>query len=275
MQKRQPRPAPGAEIAAEAELDAREQAVEDVAADVGRTGLHHRLVGGEGPHHTGGDELHQKGHHRTEAHADGDGVPEDVVRPVVLARADVLGAQRRHGGEHGTGDEEEEADDFLYDAHRRRVGEAALVRHDGDEHEGHLNKAVLQSDGHADLKELTHDGALRAKVRAADGDEPALQDDRERDEDAHRLRERGAERRARGAEAERPHEEEVQPDVHHAGRGDEVHGALAVTKAAEDRGDDVVRRDERNTDKADREIGERALHGLLRCGHDCHNGTHK
>ena len=107
VQKRQPRPAPGAEIAAEAELDAREQAVEDVAADVGRTGQHHRLIGGEGPHHTGGDELHQKGHHRTEAHADGDGVPEDVVRPVVLARADVLGAQRRHGGEHGAGDEEE------------------------------------------------------------------------------------------------------------------------------------------------------------------------
>ena len=49
MQKRQPRPAPGAEIAAEAELDAREQAVEDVAADVGRTGQNHRLVGGEGP----------------------------------------------------------------------------------------------------------------------------------------------------------------------------------------------------------------------------------
>ena len=89
------------------------------------------------------------------------------------------------------------------------------------------------------------------------------------------LVERQAERRARGAEVQRAHEVVVERDVDDAGHGDEVHGVLAVTKAAEDRGDDVVRRDERNTDKADREIGVRALHGLLRCGHDCHNGTHK
>ena len=67
---------------------------------------------------------------------------------------------------------------------------------------------------------------------------------------------------------QRAHEVVVERDVDDAGHGDEAHGTLAVAKAAEDRGDDVVRRDERNTDKADREIGERALHGLLRCGHD-------
>ena len=264
VQKRQPRPAPGAEIAAEAELDAREQAVEDVAADVGRTGQNHRLVGGEGPHHTGGDELHQKGHHRTEAHADGDGVPEDVVRPVVLARADVLGAQRRHGGEHGAGDEEEEADDLFHDAHRRRVGKAALVRHDGDEHEGHLNKAVLRRHRQADGKDVFHRGLPGAKVAFRQSDALVLQNDAEGQQNAHGLRERRAKCCACRAETERPHEEEVQPDVHHAGCGDEVHGASGVAHPPENRRQHVIGCDAGDADEADGEVGRRTGHGLLR-----------
>ena len=268
MQKRDARLAAGAEIAAEAELHAGKEAVPDVAAQIlparGGDGGIRREEADERL----GDKLDEDDDRDAERAGDHRGVAQRETRALGLARADILRAERRDGREHRRRDEEEEADDLFDDADGGRVRQAAAVGDDRDDDERDLNKAVLQSDGHADLKELTHDGALRAKVRAADGDEPALQDDRERDEDAHRLRERGAERRARGAEVQRAHEVVVERDVDDAGDGDEVHGALAVTKAAEDRGDDVVRRDERNTDKADREIGERALHGLLRCGHD-------
>lgn len=103
----------------------------------------------------------------------------------------------------------------------------------------------------------------------------ALQNDAEGQQNAHGLRESRAKCCACRAETKRPHEEEVQPDVHHAGRGDEVHGASGVAHPPENRRQYVIGCDAGDADEADGEVGRRAGHGLLRGGDEPDDGVHE
>ena len=63
---------------------------------------------------------------------------------------------------------------------------------------------------------------------------------------------------------EHAHKEIVQPDIGGARHGDKIHGAFAVAKSTEDRADDVIRRDERNAEKADGQVCGGAADCFLR-----------
>lgn len=88
-------------------------------------------------------------------------------------------------------------------------------------------------------------------------------------------RERRSERGARGAETKRAHEQVVKRNIAHAGAGDKIHGALAVTHAAENRAQNVIGRDERNAEKADGQVCGGAADCFLRRRHDGSNGADK
>ena len=77
---------------------------------------------------------------------------------------------------------------------------------------------------------------------------------------------------ADGAQMHGSHEEKVQTDVDNAGHSDEVHGTFAVPQSPEDGAEDVVGRNERDADEADREIGHGALHRLRRGGQKGYDG---
>lgn len=61
-------------------------------------------------------------------------------------------------------------------------------------------------------------------------------------------------------------EQIVQGDVENAGDGNEIHGALGISQAAENRTDDIIGCDERNADKANFQIGDCTRNRFGRCG---------
>ena len=269
MQKRQLRAADGAEIPAEAKVHAGKAAVEDIPAQVlPARGGDGRVVR-EQAHDGLGHELDDDRDDDAEAQRDGDGIPQRLQRAAGLARADALRAEGRHRREHGRRHEEQEADDLLHDADGGCVREAAAVGNDGNEQKRDLDQPVLQRDRHADAQDAAHDRPLRAKITPREGDAvPLPADDEQRHDHTDRLRERGAERGARRAHAQRAHEQIVERDVRRARDGDEIHRTLGIPQAAEDGRNDVVRRDQRHAEKADAQIGDRAGYGIGRGGHD-------
>ena len=71
-----------------------------------------------------------------------------------------------------------------------------------------------------------------------------------------------------GVEMENAHKQIIQRDIRGARHDDEIHRAFAVAQPAEDGADDVIRRDKRDADETDREVGDRAVYGFRWCGHD-------
>ena len=100
-----------------------------------------------------------------------------------------------------------------------------------------------------------------------------MQNDPERNRHTDRLRERRAERRTGRSEMHRAHEEVIEHDIRRARNRDEVHRTFRVTEAAENRADDVVCCDERDTGEADGEVGHRALDRLRRGRNQTDNRT--
>ena len=105
----------------------------------------------------------------------------------MLASADILGTQRRHGGQHGAGHEEQKADDLFHDAHSGRIGQAAMICNDGDDHEGHLDEAILQHHRHTDAKQLAQHILLRSEVCTRHADAVPLPNDQQRHYHADQL----------------------------------------------------------------------------------------
>ena len=71
-----------------------------------------------------------------------------------------------------------------------------------------------------------------------------------------------------GVEMENAHKQIIQRDICGACHDDEIHRAFAVAQPAKVGADDVIRRDERNADEADGQIGRRAVNRLRRRGHN-------
>ena len=64
------------------------------------------------------------------------------------------------------------------------------------------------------------------------------------------------------------HKDIIQNNIHNTGNGDEIHRTFGVTHTAQNGTDDVICGDKRNSDKADREIGNRSVYRLRWSGHD-------
>ena len=132
MQERKLAAAVSAEIPAEAEVDARKEAVPDIPAQVPAARRSHSGIGGKQRHGIGGDKLHQHTHDGPERQRNADSIVQRLGGAVVLACAHVLRAQRRHRGQHRGRHQEDEADDLLHDAHSGGVRQAAPVGNDRD-----------------------------------------------------------------------------------------------------------------------------------------------
>ncbi len=168
MQERDAGFADRTEIAAEAEVNSCEDAVKNIPAQIPAAGLCHCRIGGKQTDNRKRNELHENGHDDTKACSNENGIAKCPDSPVLFAGTDVLCAQCRNGGEHGGGNQEQEADDLLDDADGRGVHEASLVGDDGDEEESHLNQTVLGGDGKANPQNLRQHVLVRLTIAATD-----------------------------------------------------------------------------------------------------------
>lgn len=82
------------------------------------------------------------------------------------------------------------------------------------------------------------------------------------DDYADCLGKRNSESGAGRSHVKQTDEQVIQGDIGDARHGDEVHRAFGIAHAPEYRADDVIRCDERNSDKADGEISDRARNGF-------------
>ena len=263
MDKRDHRLSAGAEIAAEAEVDACKQTVEDVAVHILSAGGDDALIRRKQADHGLGDKLGQDAYYDAEADRNTDGVPHGLLCTSVFPGTDVLCADGGYRREHRRRNEEQEAYELFDYADRGRVRQAAEICDNGYEDKRYLDKPVLKRNGHADAQYLPHNVAPGAKIAARDGNAPAADGD-ECNEHAQRLSKRCAQRRSYGAEVHRAHEQIVKRNVCRAGHRNEIHRTFAVAHAAENAAYDVVRGYERDADKAHGEVPRRAVHGLGR-----------
>ena len=164
MQKRQPGPPAGAEIAAEAELDTDKEAVPDIAAQILPSCCDDAFIGREQPHDGLGYKLNKDAYKHAEAGGYCNCVPQCFLRTLRLSRSEILRAERRHRREHRRGHKEQKAYDLFDYADGGGISEPAAVCNDRYDNEGDLNKPVLKRNRHADGQYLTHDAALRAQV---------------------------------------------------------------------------------------------------------------
>ena len=250
-------------------MDAREDAVEDVALQVCLACHDDGCIVGEERDDVVGGVLCEDGDCDTEADGHRECIAQGLLCAAEFARADVLRAERRDSRQHGRRREEQEADDFFHDADGRRVREAAHIRDDRDDEEGNLDEAVLQRDRHADTQDVTEHRAVGREVMARDCDaRAAMTDVPKRDDDADALRDDGRDGRALWPHAEEAQERVIEHDVQHAGDGDEIHRAARVTEPAEDGRDDVICRDERDAERTIIQVVIRADDSFFRRRHD-------
>lgn len=129
------------EEAAEAEVDAREDAVDDVAADVLCSQQDYRRIGGE----QADDGARRQFHHNRydDAVDDGDrgGVSQCLRRSLHPAGTDVLRRDGGYRGQHGRRYQEQRADHLFDDADSCRIVQATVVGDDRDDDEGDLDAA--------------------------------------------------------------------------------------------------------------------------------------
>lgn len=281
MQEGKPGFSAGAEITAEAEMDAREDAVPDISPHILTAQTDHlgsvRLsaVSEEGDHRFGG-ELHHKDNESAEADGDQRGITKGEPCPLRFARADILRAEGGNSRQHGGWNQEQEADDFFHDPNRGRVVQPSPVSDDGDDDKGDLDQAVLHGDGNPDLQYFSHNRSGRPEIFFFYRQSSALPaDDYKRDHDADRLGERGAQGGAGGAQAQDPHKYIIKPDVGGAGRGNKIHGTFAVPHSTENGADDIICRNKRDADKADGQVVYGSGNSSLWGGHHIDNRTDK
>lgn len=118
-------------------------------------------------------------------------------------------------------------------------------------------------------------GAAGTEIALFQNNAFPFEDHSQRNGYADRLRKRCAKRRARRSQSQSAHKKIVQSDIRGAGHGDEVHRAFAVAQTAENGTDDIVRRDKRDPDQADDEIGGCAVRCFCRGGHHGNDGANQ
>ena len=281
MQKGKPRLPAGTEIAAEAEMDSRKQAVPHIAAQILPAQPHYlrpfrfgRV--GKQPHNRLRRKLGQHAHAQAETGCDDHRVAQRLPCPFCPARADVLRAQGGHRRQHGGRDQKQKADDLFHNAYGGRIVKPPAVGDHGNDKEGNLDKAVLQGNGNPDFQKLPHHERPGRKVLQAYGN-PAffLCDHCQGDSHAHSLGQRGPQGCARRSHMKTAHKQIVQPDIGRAGHRDKIHGAFGIPHPAENGTDNIIGRDKRNPQKADRQIGDGSRHRFLWRGNNGYNWIDK
>lgn len=262
----------GAEVAAEAEMHARENAVPDVAAQVLAAEQHDADVPGEHGDNLLRREKDDDGNRRSVHRRNRSRIQKRPPRPLLLARAEVLGAQCRDCGKHGRRNKEQHADAFFHDADRSRIVKPAPVREHGYDDERDLYESVLHGDRNADFQDVRRSRLLQNEVAFLEPDSVLPpQNHGKGDCDAHRLRKRRAECRAQRPQPEHPDEQVVKRDVEDERDGDKVHRAFCVAKPAEYGADDIVRGYERNSHEAHRQVANRSRGSLPGSRERAHN----
>ena len=252
----------GAEVAAEAEVNAGDGAVQGVGPQVlAPQGDHQlRLLGKQSdnglcPH------LADRREHRPHSYGNHDAVDQCLAAPPVQARPGVLGRHRRHGGEHGGGHQEEEADNLLHNPHCRGHIHPPAVGNGGDDQEGDLDKPILKGHGNADFQQ---DGqAGKAQVGLPQGDAQVLPAHPEQGQHhAAPLGNDSSQGRTHGSQGHGADEQPVQNHVDDPGGGHKVHGALGVPLPPEHAADHIIGRNEGDAGKADGEIAAGLAEGF-------------
>ena len=201
---------------------------------------------------------------RSDACGDGGSRPQRSFRPERFARSDVLRGDNRNRGQHGRGDEEEETDDFFDDADSRRDFETATVCDDGNEEKGNLDESVLCGDGGSDSENPAENEFVRFQVPKGNSNaEMRTLRGEQGNNHACGLRNDRGEGRALCAQVEVSDENVIQRDVQNAGNRDKVHGTPRIPHAAENRRDDVVCDDERDSGEAYPQVEHRPGESLF------------
>lgn len=129
-----------------------------------------------------------------------------------------------------------------------------MICNDGDDHEGHLDEAILQHHRHTDAKQLAQHILLRFEVCTRHADAVPLPNDQQRHYHADQLGKGRAQGCTGRAEMQCAHKEVVQRDVAHAGDRNEIHRAFGIAQPAKNRRQNVISRDAWDADKADDEV---------------------
>lgn len=151
VQKRKFRSATGAKIPAKAEMNARENTVPDVAAQI-LTAEHDN--GGICCKQTDDrrrDKLDGQSSDNAKADGDTDAAPQYLYRTLRLSGTDILCAKCRNCGKHRGRYQEQKTNDFFHNTNCGGIAESAAIGNHGNDKKGNLNQAVLQGDRNADF----------------------------------------------------------------------------------------------------------------------------
>ena len=268
MQEGKFRPSAGTEIAAEGEVDSSKNAVPDITADILTAEACNLRICCEKTDHRNGNKLNRNNDDQSENDSNQCSTPHSLFGTLLLSSTDVLRAERRNSGKHGRWNQEQEADDFLYNTDCSRCFQATPVSDDGNDDKGDLNKTILQGDRNTDFKNLSHHSCLRGEIRPGKTDAGITFADRNQcQNDAECLGKRGSKRGTGWTKMQGAHKEIVECDIGRTCDCDEVHRAFRITKSTEDGTDDIIRGDEWNTNETDRQISDGAGNGFGWCGH--------
>ena len=214
----------GAEIAAEAEVDGSEGAVEEVGLQIRGAMGDDKGIMGEQAHDPGRAELSGKGDDEAEAEAERHGRPHGLLCLPGLAGPEVLAGDRADRAQHGRRHQEKEADHLLDDTDGGGVDDTPPVDDHGDEQERDLDEAVLQADRKADAEDFPSSLPIRFQIRKRQRDGAAPNQPKEGKDDTDTLADHGGQGRAAGSLSKRSDQEPVQKDIEDAGDGDKDHG---------------------------------------------------
>ena len=243
------------EEATEAEMDACEDAVDDIAMKILGPQRNHRRIGGEQTDNGACRQFHDDRYDNAVDDGDRGGVSQRLRRSLHPAGADVLRRDSGYRGQHGRRHQEQRADHLFDDADGGRIVQATVVGDDCDDDEGDLDASILDRRRYADAENAAEHGFIGLKIAEPQLDPRAPAANRhQRHDDADGLRQRGSQCRSRGAEPQPAHEQVVERDVAEACDRNEIHGAFRIAQPAEHRTDDVVRDDERDADIADGQV---------------------
>ena len=259
----------GTEVTAEAEMNAGEKAVPDITAQILTACKDRIAIRGKQGNNRFCNKLDQNGNHNSESGSQINCIAERLLSPFRLIGTDILCTEGRNGRKHRGGNQEQEADNFLYDTNGSSIGESALVGNDRNEDKGNLDQPVLHRNRDADFQNTSHDRGLRFEVCPVQGKSVLFFYKKNKgNSDTDRLGKRRAKSSSGRSQMESSHKDVIQNNIHDAGDGDEIHGTFGVTHTAQNGTDDVICGDKRNSDEADREIRNRSVYRFGRSGHD-------
>lgn len=211
--------------------------------------------------------------HTPRGQAHGDAGEKGLLCPVEPLGPHVLGHEGAHGLHEGSGNEHDEAADFLRhpDGGRRREADAV---HDGhDEKERQPHQQVLQGDGETQFHDAEGRGPMEADHGQGEGERksPLFYDDIG---NHHRqgLGSHGGEGCSGGALVEESHQQEIAEGIENRSDGHGHERGLRVPDAPEQTADEVVADDDHHAAAADADIGHRLFKSLGRRIHPSRKG---